>query len=505
MRSASSTARRTGASCTASTTSTCAAAATRSIGPATRTCSRCYRPLFTTSFLIDDFLADNGFFGAGEVLVSSASSKTAYGLGFCLAARRAAGGGVPSVGLTSPANLAFTAGLGCYDDVIAYADVTRLSPEVAAVYVDMSGDAALRATIHGHWRDRLAYSCSVGGTHWEGLGSGKGLPGPRPVLFFAPAQAKKRVADWGPQALPGSPRRGLDGLSRPRARSRAALAAGGGRTRPGSDRVDLFGLARRQGPRQRRPDPGRLMPAMADAAAQPRRVPSRYCGQISAEWRDDEPQPRSGHAARRRAARPGGLDALVRRGRHSRSLRKPPRRSRPCGPNEDNVDANSLGEMISGDPLMTLKVLAYESRHRGRRVITSAETVISALVMMGISPFFRAFGPQQTIDERLRERPEALAGLQRVLLRAHRGANFALAFAVHRTDPDAAVIHAAALLHEFAEMLLWCHAPELAAQGPGDAGRRPDAALERGAAGGAQCRARRPATGLGRSVAAAEP
>jgi len=132
--------------------------------------------------------------------------------------------------------------------------------------------------------------------------------------------------------------------------------------------------------------------------------------------------------------------------------------------NEDEVDANSLGEMISSDPLMTLKVLAYESGHRSRRVVTSAETVISALVMMGISPFFRAFGPQETIEERLRERPEALEGLERVLKRAHRGANFALAFAVHRTDPDAAVIHAAALLHEFAEMLLWCHAPELAAK-----------------------------------------
>jgi len=60
-----------------------------------------YRPLFTTSFLIDDFLADNAFFGAAEVLVSSASSKTAYGLGYCLGVRRAAGGGVPSIGLTS--------------------------------------------------------------------------------------------------------------------------------------------------------------------------------------------------------------------------------------------------------------------------------------------------------------------------------------------------------------------------------------------------------------------
>jgi hypothetical protein len=60
----------------------------------------------------------------------------------------------------------------------------------------MSGDATLRATVHGHWRDQLAYSCSVGGTHWQALGGGKGLPGPRPVLFFAPAQAKKRVAEW---------------------------------------------------------------------------------------------------------------------------------------------------------------------------------------------------------------------------------------------------------------------------------------------------------------------
>jgi HD-like signal output (HDOD) protein len=132
--------------------------------------------------------------------------------------------------------------------------------------------------------------------------------------------------------------------------------------------------------------------------------------------------------------------------------------------NEDDVDANSLGEMISSDPLMTLKVLAYESGHRSRRVVTSAETVISALVMMGISPFFRAFGPQETIDERLHGLPQAREGLERVLRRAHRGANFALAFAVHRTDPDAAVIHAATLLHEFAEMLLWCHAPGLAAK-----------------------------------------
>ena len=130
--------------------------------------------------------------------------------------------------------------------------------------------------------------------------------------------------------------------------------------------------------------------------------------------------------------------------------------------NEDGVDANSLGEMIANDPLMTLKVLAHSSRHRSERVVTDVETVIAALVMIGISPFFRAFGPQPTVEERVAAEPEALQGLTDTLERAHRGANFALGFAVHRMDHDAAVIHAAALLHDFAEMLLWCHAPMLA-------------------------------------------
>ena len=132
--------------------------------------------------------------------------------------------------------------------------------------------------------------------------------------------------------------------------------------------------------------------------------------------------------------------------------------------NEDHTDANSIGEMIAGDPLMTLKVLAHASDHRGRTVVTGPETVIAALVMMGIPPFFRAFAAPVAVEDQLANHPDALPGLERVLRRAHRSARFALAFAIHRTDPHAATIHAAALLHEFAEMLLWCHAPSLAAR-----------------------------------------
>ncbi|HSC64301.1 MAG TPA: DUF2855 family protein [Caldimonas sp.] len=169
--------------------------------PETESLRALLQPLFITSFLIDDFLADNAFFGAQTVLVSSASSKTAYGLGFCLARRRGEPGHPTVIGLTSAANLAFTRALGCYDEVTAYDALGSLAAGDRAVYVDMSGDAALRADVHERWGDRLAYSCSVGGTHWQALGGGKGLPGPRPVLFFAPAQIKKRVAEWGATGL----------------------------------------------------------------------------------------------------------------------------------------------------------------------------------------------------------------------------------------------------------------------------------------------------------------
>jgi len=129
---------------------------------------------------------------------------------------------------------------------------------------------------------------------------------------------------------------------------------------------------------------------------------------------------------------------------------------------EDAVDARLLAESIGSDPLMTLKVLAHVARQPWKHRTTDAETVTEALVMLGIGPFFRAFGKQSTVDETLAAQPEALAGLRQVLRRAHRAASFALGFAVHRMDHDAPVIHQAALLHDFAEMLLWCHAPVLA-------------------------------------------
>ena len=163
------------------------------------------RPLFFTGFLIDDFLADSQSFGARQLLLSSASSKTAFGTAFCLSLRRGQPGAPRVVGLTSSANRAFAQSLGVYDEVRLYDNIAALDPAVPTVYVDFAGGAALRHSVHAHFGDALRFSSSIGVTHWQALGSGRGLPGPRPTLFFAPAQIRKRSAPppegWGPDGL----------------------------------------------------------------------------------------------------------------------------------------------------------------------------------------------------------------------------------------------------------------------------------------------------------------
>ena len=155
-----------------------------------------FRPLFMTSFMLDDFLADNEYFKAETVLMSSASSKTAYGAAFCMRSR---GFGPRLVGLTSERNLEFTQSLGLYEDVFSYEQIDALSSDRPALYADFSGDAPLREKLHDLFGESLIYDCVVGLTHIEAQERSEvELPGPKPTFFFAPAQMKKRREDWGP-------------------------------------------------------------------------------------------------------------------------------------------------------------------------------------------------------------------------------------------------------------------------------------------------------------------
>ncbi len=129
---------------------------------------------------------------------------------------------------------------------------------------------------------------------------------------------------------------------------------------------------------------------------------------------------------------------------------------------EDAVDAHGLAEIVADDPLLTLKLLAHVGHLMRNRDATEVETVTAALVMLGIPPFFRQFSDLAVAEDTLADMPAALEGFQAVLRRSHRAARFAIGFAVHRMDYDAPLIHEAALLHDFAELLLWLHAPTMA-------------------------------------------
>jgi hypothetical protein len=153
------------------------------------------RPLFFTSFLIDDQLADDGLTTRGPILVSSASSKTAIAAAYLLAQRE----GVQVVGLTSPRNAEFVRGLGIYGQVATYDEIDSLE-RGPATFVDIAGDGDVRLAVHSHYGDALAHSMLVGVTHWQKLGGGE-MPGPAPVFFFAPDRVSKRSKDWGAAEL----------------------------------------------------------------------------------------------------------------------------------------------------------------------------------------------------------------------------------------------------------------------------------------------------------------
>jgi hypothetical protein len=147
-----------------------------------------FGPLFRTGFLIEYFLQGQNWFGAEQLIVTSASSKTAMGLA---SVAQQSSTGIRRIGLTSKGNVVFVEASGLYDEVVAYDDLERV-PVLRSVSVDFAGNADLLASIHHHFDAALAHSALVGMTHIEArstFGGGAPMPGPKPALFFAPDHA----------------------------------------------------------------------------------------------------------------------------------------------------------------------------------------------------------------------------------------------------------------------------------------------------------------------------
>ena len=155
-------------------------------------------PLFVTAFSLHDMLQDNDWYGAQQVVVGSASSKTSIGLAYALAEDKNA----PSViGLTSERNLNSVQKLGLYNSVTSYDRLSEIDADKATVIVDMSANGEMLGRLHSHLGDNMRFCSNVGLTHWEAAKPGAGFIRERSEMFFAPVHIQKRMQEWGPEGF----------------------------------------------------------------------------------------------------------------------------------------------------------------------------------------------------------------------------------------------------------------------------------------------------------------
>ncbi|HEX8961418.1 MAG TPA: HDOD domain-containing protein [Rhodocyclaceae bacterium] len=132
--------------------------------------------------------------------------------------------------------------------------------------------------------------------------------------------------------------------------------------------------------------------------------------------------------------------------------------------NAENVNGRKLSAVILHDPLMTLRVLAFIEQNRSKRQNTDITTIERALMMIGVGPFFNAFQNLPLVEDHLKGHPKALLGLLKVIARARKAVFWARDWAAWRKDLGTDEVVVATLLHDFAEILMWCFAPALATE-----------------------------------------
>lgn len=128
----------------------------------------------------------------------------------------------------------------------------------------------------------------------------------------------------------------------------------------------------------------------------------------------------------------------------------------------ENANARQLSSIILQDPLMTMRVLAYIENRRAKSRTTDIITIEGALMMIGVQPFFRDFQDLPLVEDRLKAHPKALLGLLRLIARGRRASHLARDWALFRHDLNVDEITVVTLLHDIAEILMWCFAPTLA-------------------------------------------
>ena len=151
-------------------------------------------PLHMAFFCLYDLLNSNDWFGAEQVVIISASSKTSTGLAYGLTDDKDA---PHIIGLTSDHHLDFVNSIDAYDSVLSYDNLEQIDASKPTVIVDMSANADLLSRLHTHLGDNMRYTSNVGLTHWDESRGADGIIKERSHQFFAPSHMQQRMNDWG--------------------------------------------------------------------------------------------------------------------------------------------------------------------------------------------------------------------------------------------------------------------------------------------------------------------
>jgi hypothetical protein len=159
-------------------------------------------PLHITSFALYDFFQENKWFGATQLVMLSASSKTSTGLAYGVQHDASKDNPAPRlVALTSTRNIGMVKGLNAYDTALTYEEISKIDASQATLIVDMSGNTSTLSKLHKHLGDNMKFCSNVGVTHWHDRGLSDDIIEERSEFFFAPSQIQKRLKEWGPQGF----------------------------------------------------------------------------------------------------------------------------------------------------------------------------------------------------------------------------------------------------------------------------------------------------------------
>jgi hypothetical protein len=124
------------------------------------------------------------------------------------------------------------------------------------------------------------------------------------------------------------------------------------------------------------------------------------------------------------------------------------------------LSPRAIANVIINDPLMIFRLLSYTQKHKSKHQQHDVIQIEQAIMLMGTDAFFKNLPTNCIVEDLLKTNLPALTHLLRLMKRGHRAGHYAMDWAVLHKDIHMEEVRIAALLHDLAEMLMWCFVPD---------------------------------------------